>query len=270
MNPALDDGSDFAIAVALLDDSGSGWCNLGDWQSATEYAAACAALARAVGHAAGLHAQDRVLELACGKGAGMTLWRSEFSVQECVGIDRQPPDLPHCLHARFDVLPLPAALQPHSFTAVVCVDAAYHADSLEAFVRVAGDALAADGRLAFSTLLQGSGWDESRAAVRMLRRLLAAARIPAASVPDENAVRAALQQQGYTDIVIRHRDAAVLAGFADYVQRRGRALPWLARCRAGWWKIRATAALCRYVYGRQLLHYSLVSARRDIRNPAAC
>ncbi|MEL0027145.1 MAG: class I SAM-dependent methyltransferase, partial [Perlucidibaca sp.] len=101
-------------------------------------------LACRVGTAAGLSLGDRVLDLACGRGASLRLWPEAFFVAAVTGLEHQlacvesvrraqPARLDGIHHGRFDRLPMPAGMVAGSFDAVVCVDAAYHADSLVAF-----------------------------------------------------------------------------------------------------------------------------------------
>lgn len=268
------DGREFAIDGALLADYAGGWRNLGLWPLApqenaarADYRHAAAALARTVGEAAALTAGDSVLEFACGHGAGLALWREEFGVAEAIGMDCQRDCIAALpagqgVYGRFDVLPLPDGIGAGSHDAVLCVDAAYHATSLAAFAAVAASALRPGGRLAFTTLMASDRLADKPASRRRgLLHLLAAAKIPAESLADAATLRATLASTGFTDIRVQQLDAAVLTGFAKYIERRTRELPWRSRLRPAWFKIRLTAALCRQVQAQGLLHYVLVSAR---------
>lgn len=270
------DGRDFAIDGELLAADAGGWRNLGLWPptpqenaAPADYRHAAAALARTVGEAAALTAGDSVLELACGHGEGLALWLHEFGVSDATGLDCQRDCIAALpagqgVYGRFDVLPLPDGIGAGSHDAVLCVDAAYHATSLTAFAAVAASALRPGGRLAFTTLMARDSLADKPAPLRRgLQRLLATAKIPAASLADAATLRATLASAGFTGIRVQRLDAAVLDGFADYIDRRTRELPWQARLRPAWFKIRLTAALCRQVQAQGLLHYALVSARLD-------
>jgi len=212
-----------------------------------------------------------VLELACGHGEGLALWRHEFGVSDATGLDCQRDCLAALpagqgVYGRFDALPLPDGLRTGEYDAVLCVDAAYHAASLADFAAVAATALRQRGRLAFTTLMASDRLADRPAPLRHgLQRLLAAATIPAASVVDATTLRATLAAASFADIDVQHLDAAVLDGFADHINRRTQELPWQARLRPAWFKIRLTAALCRQVQAQGLLHYVLVTARKTCR-----
>lgn len=272
---AEDTGASFAIATELLADQAGGpaWSSLGYWAQATDYPEACRRLALLVGEAAELTASDTVLDLACGQGASLVLWPQAFGVQQITAIELQArcvaairaeslPAVQAIHQARFDSLPLPEALPAHAFDAVLCVDAAYHARSLADFVAFTGEALKPEGRLVFTTLVQSKALITSRWRRGLLRLLLAAAHVPAASVQTSGELRQTLSQQGLCCVAIRHLDADVYNGFADFVQRRGHELPWSSKFSAGWCKIRLTAWLCRLLHRTGYLHYSLIKSYR--------
>ncbi|MDP2227452.1 MAG: class I SAM-dependent methyltransferase [Moraxellaceae bacterium] len=237
-------------------------------QHLLSYRDAATALARAVGHAANLSADDHLLELACGHGEGLALWRREFGITTATGMDCQRDCIDvlsaeQAVHGRFDTLPLPDGITAQDYDAVLCVDAAYHATSLADFASVAASALRSEGRLAFTTLMATAAFASKPAALRRgLERLLAAAHIPAASIQDDAGLRTTLKTAGFTHITVHLLDADVLDGFADHIERRRRELPWPVRLRPAWFKIRLTATLCRQVQAQELLHYVLVSAEK--------
>lgn len=270
------DDTRFAIATTLLADISDplAWSNLGYWKNTRDYSEACEQLALLLGRTAELLPTHRVLDLGCGHGASLRLWPRAFGVEHVTAIEWQadcvrmiraatPPALDGIHQARFDRLPAPATLPARHFDAVLCVDAAYHARSLDAFAAFASAQLRAKGCLVFTTLVQSSTFmQQSPQQQAWLRRLLALAAIPATSFLTLDAVIATLKNHSLADISLQPLDADVLQGFDDFVQRR-RLLHWRQTLDPAWWKIQMTAWLCRYLYRHQLAHYMLIKAVRQ-------
>lgn len=271
----------FAIAHTLLDaDMASpAWTNLGCWQRSdgsplTHYAEAAEALATRVGVAAITPPGQCVADLGCGHGASLLLWQRQFAATQIIGIELQAACVEDwqahardgiSLHqGRFDQLPLPetvsALLPATGCDAVVCVDAAYHADSLGAFAAVAQKLLRPQGRLAFTTVLRP---ERSSLVSQLKQRLMTRlSGIPPASFASADELERTLTRLSFGGIRIEYLDSEVLQGFADFVARRATELPRAQRRSLAWLKIAATAAMCQHWFGRQELHYVLISAKR--------
>lgn len=268
----------FEIAGQLLAGQGDWrWNNLGDWQTATSYEQACRDLAKRHAAMAGLSAQDQLLELACGYGASLDLWRDQFQVthigaleyrQRCVDVIQQASANTNqattgkieVRQGRFDQ-PLPAALAQQSFDTVLCIDAAYHAASLAAFLSTAYNALRPNGVLCFSTLL----WTDAAAKksdlqVKICRKLLQLANIPAASVLNPAEISSLFDQSGWTRVQIQPIEQHVFLGFAGWVDQQHAHLSMRQRYSMAWQKIRATARLCAWLNKNNLLHYVMIRA----------
>jgi cyclopropane fatty-acyl-phospholipid synthase-like methyltransferase len=224
------------------------------------------------GEAAQFKAGEHVLDVACGNGASLTIWADVFAVDKVTALEwqavciekirRASPSVLAAVHrARFDALPLPAGLPEKNFGAVLCVDAAYHASSLAAFSTFEAATLKPGGRLAFSTLLCSPTLTGLQRG--MVSAALQQAEIPAESFVCEVDLRQTLQAQGFVDIRVQVLDAAVLAGFADFVKKHKTMLSWRERLNSAWLKIAATAALCRWLYKNRYAHYVLVSATKE-------
>lgn len=213
------------------------WGNLGLWP-AKDYAAACQALARQVGRAAGLGPGQRVLSLACGAGDELPLWAHEFGVTHVMGSERDT-----ALRSMAQRFTGPAialmdgswqALGP--FDAVVCVDAAYHFSPRPGFLDQAHAVLKPHGHLAFTDLvIDGSRSLALRAAARLC------------SVPPGDLVAAEqrgrqLQDAGFVNPRCQRLDAEVLGGFTDFVRAQRGQLGSLASG-PGWRRVAVTAAL---------------------------
>ncbi|MDF1629226.1 MAG: methyltransferase domain-containing protein [Alcanivoracaceae bacterium] len=251
----------------------SRWNNLGYWESARNYTEACSALAELHGLAANLKPSHRLLELACGYGAALDVWRDRFAVSRVSALEYRPEcvshirSLPHTavesvLLGHFDE-PLDPGLSDSVFDAVLCVDAAYHASSLRAFIGVAESVLAERGVLVFSTvMLADTRGPESWPRAWFASALLRAAAISPASLPAESDLRRTVEEQGLVVTALEDISAAVFPGFADYVAKRSRNLGWRERYSAGWLKVVLTALWCRRLEKSKKLRYVLVSAGR--------
>jgi len=277
----------FEIAGQLLAGTAGDWRwnNLGDWQIATSYEQACRDLARRHAVMAGLSAHDQLLELACGYGASLDLWREQFQVshiraleyrQCCVDVIQQASASTNqattgkieVLQGRFDQ-PLPAALAQQSFDTVLCVDAAYHATSLAAFLDTARMVLRPNGILCFSTLM----WTDEAAKksdlqVKICQQLLQLAQIPAASVLSRTQIISLLEQSGWIDVQIQPIEQHVFAGFARWIDQQHAHLSTRQRYSMAWQKIRATARLCKWLNQKTLLHYVMIRAVKKISSTA--
>lgn len=261
---------------ALLHRGGTdgAWGNLGLWSDGADYAAACRALALAVGQAAGLRPGDRVLAVACGGGAEMPLWIDDFGAASVLGIERDARLAAEAtsthgrrvLAGRIQVLhgdamdPLPPALAGEGFDAVLCVDAAYHLSPRRHWLAQVHGLLRPGGRLAYTDLVL----DGQRAGSPLLRRAARACGVPSDDLADADGQRRRLQQTGFTDVGKQRLDEPVLGGFARHVRRQSLHLG-TAALSAAWRRPLATALLippCRAAG----LGYALWSARKP---PAA-
>lgn len=260
----------FAIAGDLLagPDGDGRWNNLGYWRNAQNYTEACRALAEIHGVAAGLTASHRLLELACGYGAALDVWRDHFNVSQISALEYRPDCVRHIsalshiannsvLAGRFDE-PLDALFPGSSFDAVICVDAAYHALSLAAFIAATESVLAEQGVLVFSTLVladtRPTGW--------LGKVLTKAAGIPPASLMTESNLRQMVAAQGLVVTAVEDISDAVFAGFADWVVRRSGTLSWREKYSAAWLKIAITARWCRRLAVGNTPRYVQVTVRR--------
>lgn len=238
----------------------TGWHNLGRWAPGDDYAGAARRLGDAVGTAAGVSSGARVLDLACGAGASLRMWRDDFDAGVVVGVELDADAVGEARAAcagdpvievrRGDARDAEAR-DDGAFDAVVCVDAAYHLP-LPALATRAARALRPGGGLGLSTLVRPDGSSAlARAGMAAGARLCGVASGQPASAAE---LARALEAAGFVDIDVSRVDDEVLGGFRRYVEQLD--LRWRdADAR----RVLATAALIDQLAG---LGYAVVRARR--------
>ena len=280
--------------IALLHHGGGAarWGNLGLWRAEEggprDYAAAGAALARAVGKAAGIAEGDSVLSLACGAGEELALWAEEFGATSVMALEADPARAAqarqraeaihtgciidvHCADAR--LLP---RLVGGRFERIVCVDAAYHLAPRLPLLRAARRLLQPGGGFAFTDLVIDDGdgdRDSDRDGRRNRNDSVAAWRrgalefgarlsgVTRAEVLTPQASMQRLRDAGFTgDVRLKRLDEAVLDGFCHFAARQAQRLPWSVRASAGWRRVALTRALIRACRSAGL-GYALIGAR---------
>jgi SAM-dependent methyltransferase len=254
---------------------GPRWSNLGFWRSTRDYPEAAESLARRVGQAAGLSAGDVVVDFACGHGDSLALWVREFGVARVVGLEAD-----HAIAAiarrrvigwglsdRITVRTataesiVPEADAPGA-TAVVCVDAAYHFQTRDAWLTRLAAGFAPGTRLGFADLLVSRRARRGRRIVALARR---------AAIPEENLwvaeeVEPILSECGIVlDRLVRCGNE-VLGGFARHASRS--APYWLLRPDLGGWRALGTALAIATTGRGGRLDYALISAHTQGRAAA--
>lgn len=260
----------YAIDSRYLGDHSSlAWSNLGYWDAQTQdYAQACQQLADHLAQAVQLKAIDQVLDLGCGQGASLQHWQQSYAVtslsavelqRSCIAqIQRHLSPCPSVYQGDFYQL---ADLQlAQVFDVVLCIDAAYHAP-VERLLNAVRSVLKPQGRLGFHCLI----WTDKFAQLNRLQQqrykyLLKAADINFYDLNTEVQLRQLLQQNCFDQIQIENISTAVLAGFADHVQRL-RPPQLKQRIAFDYAKIAMTAKLCRHLYQDGVIRYVQVSAQ---------
>lgn len=272
----------YRIASYLLSETQRtlAWSNLGYWENTDDYVIACEQLAAKIGSAAKLNNQTRLLDLACGQGASIVFWRQHFGINYMTALDIQTGYIRNIkdyfvdqqridnnyfnlriIEGSFDQAELPIGVDQAHADAIVCVDAAYHATSISAFIEFCTQALKPAGRLAFCTLLKSEQWPQANHWQKIQHELLLkVAGVSKASVVSAAELEQQLAEQGFEHVKISHMDKEVLAGFSAYIQQRATALSLTQRLSPAWQKIVMTAKLCDFLYKNQLVNYSLISA----------
>lgn len=257
----------YAINSKMLgDDDLIAWSNLGFWDTArVSYPQACSQLAQRLADAIYLNSNDTLLDLGCGQGASLVLWKTHYQVQHieavelqasCTALIQKNLNFVHRVHQQ-SFLNLNEKSFEFKFDAVLCIDAAYHSD-LNSFLSSVDSVLNSKARIGFHYLALTDRWQIlSRIQQQKYAYLLKCADIQIQHLKTNNQIENTLQEFEFKNIQIKDISHAVLNGFAGFAQQRK------AQCRglAGF-KIQMTAKLCEKLYRDGLLAYIQVSAEK--------
>lgn len=254
----------YAINTAMLGDQQLlAWSNLGLWQAGDDYRHACQALAIHLANLIDLNSNDILLDLACGQGASLQLWKNSYNIQHISAVELQAKHVTQLKnHAPFlnsilcdSFLNLNSNSFSQKFSAVLCIDAAYHVN-LNSFLNAVTQVMQAEGRLAFHTLMLSEDflnlkvWQQKKYAA-----LLKAADVNLKDVMTQSKLHSTIMQHGFQEVLIHDLSESVLLGFADYIQGANLALQGLDG-----FKIAMTAKMCRKLWQDGLVRYVAVAA----------
>ncbi len=264
----------YGHGLGSITDSHRGYMNFGLWDPGiTDYPAAAENLVAALGTRAHLAPGSRVLDVACGRGVqdffllrrfgaidididavDVTLRNIETARRQAEGY--RGPGRIHFHHGSATRLPF----DPATFGHVLCVEAAFHFDTREAFVREAARVLVKGGRLALADMVLRR---EPRSAVEQawVRAAGAVWRIPPVNLTQLAAYRAMLERSGFAVESVDEVGARTFPGYyrAQRAPARRRELD-LARGRLGATVGAALNYAAHRVFESGLLDYVLVSA----------
>ena len=253
----------YAINSAMLGDQNRlAWSNLGLWQAGDDYRHACQALATHLADSIHLNSNDVLLDLACGQGASLNLWNNNYNIQNISAIELQKNHVDHLkIHAPFlnsiiydSFLNLNANSFKQQFSAVLCIDAAYHVN-LNSFLNAVKAVMQPKARLAFHTLMLSdeflnlNAWQQKQYAY-----LLKAADVNLKDLMTQNRLQSTIMQHGFTQVQVEDLSEQVLAGFADFVASKNLALNGVDG-----FKIKMTAKLCQKLWQDGLVRYVAVA-----------
>jgi ubiquinone/menaquinone biosynthesis C-methylase UbiE len=203
----------------------SRFMNIGYWRDhPATLDDAARALIRLVATVAGIGPADRIIDVGCGFADQDMLWVEEFGVRaiDAVNISgyqlriaekrivaRQLTDRIRFWMASATNLPFSAA----TFDKLLCVEAAHHFDTREAFFREAYRVLAPGGLLVTADILLGPGRRLSALTHRVMH-------IPRANGYAKAECAQKLRDIGFTDIELRSIGEAVFPPFAQFLARR--------------------------------------------------
>jgi MPBQ/MSBQ methyltransferase len=140
--------------------------------------------------------EGRILDVACGKGATTQYLTRYYSPEQIAGIDLSLKQLTTCRSnvpgAPFSLMSAPQlAFEDHSFENMICVEAVFHFDTREDFLKEAHRVLKPGGRLILTDILMTKWADQARH-VRTVKNY----------VPDLAAYRSLYRRAGFTDVEI--------------------------------------------------------------------
>ena len=271
------------------------WANLGLWRTARgreDYPSACAEMARAVGKAAGLERDHKVVVAGFGNGDELQLFAREFGCAALVGINPCAAELALAsrrfhlngsetskaglrgrigdttleLHRGSATALRQCGLGARSVDRVVCVDCAYHFRPRQNFLSEAALCLRQEGVLAVADICLSSSWRKSCSGLQALlfscawRLVAALTGIPRTNLWDEDEYSARLHAAGFKDAEFIFVGEHVFDGFARFVERQHEDLAGVVR-RGAFDHFRGAAWLCRWAARSKAIRYVILSAR---------
>ncbi len=199
--------------------------NLGLWDGARDYDAACRRLAEALGEAAGLGAGQRVLDCGFGFGDQDAFWLERFAPDTIEGLNVTRSQVRKARERFTDrrlsfqegsatAIPFPAA----SFDRVLSLESAFHYDSREDFFREAFRVLEPGGRLAVADIVPR----EDRKLRHRVGALFGSAfwQIPSKNMYPAREYERKLRAAGFSNVSITDVGPRVFAPFARYARER--------------------------------------------------
>ena len=142
------------------------------------------------------------------------------------------------------------------YDAILCVDAAYHFDSLRDLLKASRILLKPGGRIGFHLFCLNSkkplaGW---------LSKFFELAEVDSREFRNEEDLIREAQEKEFEKVEVVDMTVQVLGGFASFVKRRSVQLGFREKLKPAWWKIRATAWLGNKVLRQGWLKYVMVQA----------
>lgn len=255
----------------------STWVNFGLWSSETpNFPQACEDLAFLLGKALDLNAKDCILDVGCGRGDQLVLWKNVFSVSFVHGIDycqnhvESARQLLQRLNLTTNIeLTQASATQPFALdrpiTKILSLDAAYHFNTRLQFLKQTVRVLPKDGTIGLVDLILTREFAEKVQSSRLYQFLLHClgwlTGIPYANFISLENYEKQLKSIGYSDITTQQLDNPILDGFVQFVERQNKFLKRFGSNRT-FEKFAGSASLIRFLRKHRVIHMILITARQ--------
>ena len=272
------------LAELALNRDGQSWGNLGFWQTAEDYSAACRALALLLGETADLSSHSVVFDAGFGCGDQLLLWLEHFQVARICGVNLSRSQTAHAramlIEAGYpdvaaalvqgdisDPEAWSAALNREKPDHVLALDCAYHFPNRMEFFALAQQYLAPAGQLALTDFMLAEQHNTSSLAHRVLGWMLKLSRVAEANIVDRERYRLQLQETGFANIRVIDISEHVMPGLARFIRNlRLDKIPAGAGTRPGWsgWlKYRLTGRFLEWAFRRSILRYCVITATKS-------
>ena len=272
------------LAELALNRDGQSWGNLGFWQTAEDYSAACRALALLLGEMADLSSHSVVFDAGFGCGDQLLLWLEHFQVARICGVNLSRSQTAHAramlIEAGYpdvaaalvqgdisDPEAWSAALNREKPDHVLALDCAYHFPNRMEFFALAQQYLAPAGQLALTDFMLAEQHNTASLVHRVLGWMLKLSRVAEANIVDRERYRLQLQETGFANIRVIDISEHVMPGLARFIRNlRLDKIPAGAGTRPGWsgWlKYRLTGRFLEWAFRRSILRYCVITATKS-------